>query len=51
MNVLVTGSSSGIGETVARALAEAGHPVVLMARRADRLSALAQEINDQEVLP
>ena len=45
MNVLVTGSSSGIGETVARFLAEAGHNVTLMARRADLLETIAQEIN------
>ena len=45
MVVLITGSSSGIGETVARRLAEEGHQVVLMARRADLLEAVAGEIN------
>lgn len=41
---IVTGASSGIGAATAQALAEAGHPVVLAARRADRLTALAEEI-------
>lgn len=45
MTILITGSSSGIGETVARRLAHAGHKVVLMARRADLLETLADELN------
>lgn len=38
--VAVTGASSGIGEATARAFSKAGHPVLLMARRLDRLQAL-----------
>ena len=42
--VIVTGASSGLGEQVARALAQAGAVPVLAARRADRLTALRAEI-------
>ncbi|WP_425491710.1 SDR family oxidoreductase [Haloferula luteola] len=42
--VLVTGASSGIGEATVRLLAERGHRLVMGARRADRLSALADEV-------
>jgi NADP-dependent 3-hydroxy acid dehydrogenase YdfG len=41
---IVTGASSGIGAATALALAAAGHPVVLAARRADRLAGLAEKI-------
>jgi 3-oxoacyl-[acyl-carrier protein] reductase len=41
---LVTGASSGLGVQFARALADNGAAVVLVARRAERLRALASEI-------
>jgi hypothetical protein len=41
---LITGASAGIGADFARIFARHGHRVALTARRADRLSALADEI-------
>jgi NAD(P)-dependent dehydrogenase (short-subunit alcohol dehydrogenase family) len=42
--ILVTGSSYGIGESTARRLARAGAIVLLVARTADQLEAVADEI-------
>jgi NADP-dependent 3-hydroxy acid dehydrogenase YdfG len=44
--VIVTGASSGIGESTAREFAQAGAITVLAARRAERLERLQKEIED-----
>jgi NADP-dependent 3-hydroxy acid dehydrogenase YdfG len=43
---VITGASSGIGEAAARALGADGYRVALLARRADRIEALADELGD-----
>ncbi len=49
-SALVTGASSGIGEAMVEALSAAGVPTVAVARRADRLQALAERCPGVEVL-
>ncbi|MFT7582577.1 MAG: short-subunit dehydrogenase [Myxococcota bacterium] len=45
-HVVVTGASSGIGEGIARAYAAKGCAVTIVARRQERLEALALELGD-----
>jgi NADP-dependent 3-hydroxy acid dehydrogenase YdfG len=43
---VITGASSGIGEAAARALGADGHRLALLARRADRVQELADELGN-----
>ncbi len=44
--VLITGASSGLGLEFAKLFAAAGHPLVLSARREDKLQALAAQLRE-----
>ena len=48
--VVVTGASSGIGAELARELSRRGYGVTLVARRADRLQALADQLPNPAVV-
>src|SRR5579862_202163 len=43
-HALITGASSGIGAAIAREYARRGKPLILTARREDRLTLLADEL-------
>jgi 3-hydroxy acid dehydrogenase/malonic semialdehyde reductase len=46
-SVLITGASSGFGEAAARRFAAAGYPLVLVARRQERIDALVEELSSR----
>ena len=48
---IVTGASAGLGDRFARVLHDAGATVVVAARRADRLAALAADLERVHVVP
>ena len=47
---MITGASAGLGVDFARELSKRGHKLVLVARRKDRLAALAKELGNARVV-
>ena len=47
MNVIITGTSSGIGRAMVKTFARKGHAVLAVARREERLLALCQEMAEK----
>lgn len=48
---VISGASSGFGERIAQVLAQQGYSVVALARRVDRLKALAEQDATGAILP
>jgi short-subunit dehydrogenase len=48
--VVITGASSGIGTEIARGLAGHGYPLILVARRRERLVELSDELRDEHAV-
>ena len=49
-NILITGGSSGIGAACARMAVDAGHRVALAARSGDKLTALVEELGEDNAM-
>ena len=49
-NAVITGSSKGIGKSIAVAMAKQGANVVISSRKVDVCEATAEEINDQKLV-